>query len=201
MSKGIDIKFVQERYQRMPDDQLIRIATQEAYGLTPEAINVVKAEIQKRGLDSNIASGVDAQNKTYTTEEVDLYCNIISILSCPLCGKKTERLNGTMIVEVMSFVIFTSYDKKIRVACPQCLDNLNNRAMRKSAIFGWWGLPWGFIRTPQAIRLNLDSKSTNHLNGPNEYLREFTISVIGEIETYKDNEDKLDEILKRRNRE
>src|SRR5437867_2874948 len=86
MSTGIDIKFVQERYQRMSDDELIRIVTQDAYGLTPEAMEVVKAEIQKRGLDENIAKGVEAQNKTYTIEEIDAYCDIVSNLGCPSCG-------------------------------------------------------------------------------------------------------------------
>ena len=48
MSTGIDISFVQETYQRMTDDELIRIATQDAGGLTPEAMKVVKAEIKKK---------------------------------------------------------------------------------------------------------------------------------------------------------
>src|SRR5690242_14249347 len=106
MSTGIDIKFIQERYQRMSDEELIRIATQDAYGLTPEAMEVVKAEIQKRGLDENISKGLEAQNKEYTIEDVDAYCDIVSSLSCPLCGSSAERLNATMTGEVMSFVLF-----------------------------------------------------------------------------------------------
>ena len=70
----------------MSDDELIRIATQDAYGLTPEAIEVVKAEIQKRELDENISKGVEAQNKEYTIEEVDAYCDLVSNLACPSCG-------------------------------------------------------------------------------------------------------------------
>ena len=171
MSSGIDIKFVQERYQRMSDDELIRIATQDAYGLTPEAMEVVKAEIQKRGLDENIAKGVEAQNKNYTIEELDTYCDLIGELSCPSCGSTTERLNATMTGEVMSFVFFTTYNKKIKVACPPCLDKANNNALTKTAILGWWGFPWGIIRTPQAIALNVKSKRTNHLQDHTDYLR------------------------------
>ena len=69
-----------------------------------------------------------------------------------------------------------------------------------SAVLGWWGIPWGIIRTPQAIALNLKSKRTNHLQDHNNYLRSFTLSVIGELETYKGNKEKLQQILMRQNR-
>jgi hypothetical protein len=195
MSSGIDIFFVQERYQRMTDDELIRIATQDAYGLTPEAMEVVKAEIQKRGLEENIGKGVEAQNREYTIEEIDAYCDLVSNLNCPSCGSTIERLNATMTAEVMSFVFFTTYNKKIKVGCPHCLDKANNSALTKTAILGWWGLPWGIIRTPQAIALNLKSKRTNHLQDHNDYLRSFTLGVIGELETYRENKEKLQQIM------
>ncbi|RPD45181.1 hypothetical protein [Paracnuella aquatica] len=199
MSTGIDIKFVQERYQRMSDDELIRIATQDAYGLTPEAMDVVKAEIQKRGLDENISKGIEAQNREYTIEEIDAYCDLASNLSCPSCSSTTERLNATLTGEVMSFVFFTTYNKKIKVGCPSCLDKANNNALTKTALLGWWGFPWGIIRTPQAIALNLKSKRTNHLQDHNDYLRSFTLGVVGELETYKDNKEKLRQVLIRQN--
>ena len=199
MSTGIDIKFVQERYQRMSDDELVRIATQDAYGLTAEAMEVVKAEIQKRGLDENIAKGVEAQNKTYTIEEIDAYCDIVSKLCCPICGNSTERLNATMTSEVMSFLFFTTYNKKIKVGCPNCLDKANNNALAKTAILGWWGIPWGIIRTPQAIALNLKSKQTNHLQDHNDYLRSFALGKIGELEVYKNDKEKLQQIVVRQN--
>jgi hypothetical protein len=199
MSTGIDIKFVQERYQSMTDDELIRTATQDAYGLTPEAMEIVKAEIKKRGLDENIAKGVEAQNKTYSVEEVDAYCDIVSKLNCPSCGSATERLNATMTGEVMSFIFFTTYDKKIKGGCPYCLDKANNNALTKTAVLGWWGIPWGIIRTPQAIALNLKSKRTNHLPEHNDYLRSFALSTIGVLETYKDNKQKLQQVLAKQN--
>jgi hypothetical protein len=200
MSTGIDIKFVQETYQRMSDDELIRITTQDAYGLTPEAMEVVKTEIQKRGLDQNIGKGLEAQNKTYTIEEIDAYCDIVRSLSCPTCGSTTERLNATMTGEVLSIIFFTRYEKKIKIGCPHCLDKANNKALKKSALLGWWGIPWGIIHTVQAIALNLISKRTNHLPNHNEDLRSFTLSVVGELEAYKGNKEKLQQVLERQNR-
>ena len=199
MSTGIDIQFVQEKYGRMSDGELVQIATQDAYGLTPEAIEVVKAEIQKRGLNENISKGADAQNKDYTMEEINAYCNIVSRLSCPSCGNTTSRLNATLTSEVMSFIFFTTYNKKLKVGCSHCLDKANNNALTKTAILGWWGIPWGIIRTPQAITLNIKSKRTNHSPDHNNYLRGFTLSVIGELETYKNNKEKLQQVLVRQN--
>jgi hypothetical protein len=63
MSDGIDIEFVRETYQKMTDDELIRVATQDAAGLTEAAEEVEKVEIIKRGLDPNIIKGVDRGGK------------------------------------------------------------------------------------------------------------------------------------------
>src|SRR4051794_25789561 len=112
MSAGIDIQYVRQTYQRMSDDELIRTATQDAYGLTPEALEVVKAEIRKRGLEESIIKGVEAQNKEVTIEEIDAYCDIVSKLTCPVCGSSAERLNATLTGEAMSFIFFTHYKKK-----------------------------------------------------------------------------------------
>lgn len=64
MSTGIDIEFVRETYRKMPDQDLIRVATQDAYGLTAGALEVVKQEIKSRNLDQNIIKGLEAQQKT-----------------------------------------------------------------------------------------------------------------------------------------
>lgn len=199
MSSGIDIEYVQKTYERMTDDELIHVATQDAYGLTPEAMEVVKTEIKKRGLDENIAKGVEAQNKIHSIEEIDAYCDVLSKLSCPICGSATERLNGTMTGEVMSFVFFTWYKKKVKVGCPHCLDKANENALITTAVLGWWGFPWGLVRTPQAILLNIKSKRTNHAYEHNKYLRTFVLSIIGELETYKEDKERLSKIIARQN--
>jgi hypothetical protein len=195
MSTGIDIQFVRENYQRMTDAELIRIATQDAAGLTSEAQQVVKEEIEYRKLDKNIFEAVKAQNKTYTLEEIDNYCDIIRNSPCPSCGTTFSKLNGTLTSEVMSFIFFTHWSKKIKVGCPDCLDKANNNALIKSILIGWWGIPWGFIRTPIAIGQNLKSKRTNHLDSPNDYLRSYTLSKIGQLETYKNNKEALQQII------
>jgi hypothetical protein len=195
MNDGIDIQFVRENYQRMSDDELVRVATQDAAGLTAEAQEIVKDEIEKRGLDRNIINGVQAQNKAYTIEEIDQYCEIVRDLDCPSCGSSASKLNGTLISEVMSFIVFTQCTKKLKIACPDCLDKANSKALTKTVALGWWGIPWGIVRTVQAIEQNIKSKKTNHFAESNNFLKSFVLAKVGQFETYKDNPEKLQEII------
>jgi hypothetical protein len=95
----------------------------------------------------------------------------------------------------VSIILFTQANKKLRIACPGCLTKANNNALVKTVALGWWGLPWGPIRTIQAIAQNVKSKKSIHSNTPNDYLRSYTLSKIGELETYKSNKDKLQQII------
>jgi hypothetical protein len=195
MSNGIDIEFVRETYQKMTNDELIRVATSDAAGLTPDAQEVVKEEIIKRRLDTNIIKGVQAQNKEYTLAEIDRYCEMVRDLDCPSCGSSEQRLNGTLTSQVTSFILFTSYKKELMVACPDCLDKKNNKALTVSLTLGWWGIPWGIIRTIGAIRGNIKSKKTNRVKGVNNHLRSFIFAKMGQVETYRNDKEKLQEII------
>lgn len=197
MSKGLDIQFVRDNYQRMSDEAFIAVTIQNAAGLTPEALEVIKEEVERRKLDTNLIKGVLAQNKSYTLAEINEYCNHIRDLSCPSCGTNSTPLNGTMTSEVMSFVLFTQHKKQLKIACPGCLDKANNNSLTKTIALGWWGIPWGIIRTIQAIAHNIKSKRTNHLETPNDYLRSFVLSKIGQVETYRTDKEKLQQIISR----
>ena len=199
MEKGMNIQVVKQHYEQMTDQELIRIATEDARGLTSDAVEILKTEIRKRGLTQNIVHAVNAQNKTYTLEEVDRYCDLISNLSCPSCGSSNERLNATVCGEVMSFVLITHYTKKLKVACPSCLDSANNKALATTALLGWWGIPWGIIRSIQYITLNLKNKRTNHTASHNNFLRSFALGNMGILEAHKGDKDKLRQILLRHN--
>ena len=195
MSTGIDIEFIRENYQRMSNDELMKIATQDAFGLTPAALEVVKEEIRKRNLDTNVIKGLELQNRTLSIQEIDYYCSLLQKLDCPKCGGTSQNLNGTLTSEVISFVIVSQHHRKLKVACPICLDKLSNAALTKTLLFGWWGIPWGVVRTIQAIGHYAKAIKQHHVNAPNIYLKNFVLQNIGEIETYKDKTLQLQEII------
>jgi hypothetical protein len=194
----MDIKRIEENYQRMSDSEIIRIATTDARGLRPEVFGIIENEIKKRNLNPNILQGAIAQNKEYSLSEVEQYSKLLRGLPCPICGNTHEKLNGTVSHTVKSFIFFTTYGTEPTIACPNCLDKKNDDAILSTALLGWWGVPWGLFKTPVYIYRNYMAKKDNRLDTSNNTLLSYTLGNIGEIETYKDNKEKLQEIIKRR---
>ncbi|XZF15518.1 hypothetical protein ACTHGU_05235 [Chitinophagaceae bacterium MMS25-I14] len=201
MKPGIDPQFVHEHYQRMTDSELEYAATQNAQKLTPEAQAIVKNEIARRGMSTSLIKSVEAQNKELTLTDLDRYCETIRNLSCPTCGSSDSKLNGTMTSEVMSVIIFTQSKKKLKIGCPDCLDNAVRSASSGTALIGWWGIPWGIIRSVKALIHNGNVKKLHHIDSPNDYLRSFVYHNIGQIEMYRDNKAQLRRLLSNQNRQ
>lgn len=194
MSDGIDIEMVRAHYRNMNNADLIRTVTTDVAGLTPGALQVVQEEIARRNLGENISNAVNAQNRQFTLEEIDAYCALIQDLPCPVCGSSGVQLNGTLVTEVVSFVFITQYQKNIKVACPDCLDIISSRASSRTAVTGWWSFR-GMIWTIEALGSNRKSQSAHRSVTPNNALRSFVCSVIGEIEAHKDNRDLLRKMI------
>ena len=192
----MDLKGIEKHYEKISDDEIIRIATTDACGLRPEVFEVIENEIKKRNLDPTILEGVFAQNKEYSIEEVEAYSRLLRDLPCPICGSINKKLNGTILHTVKSFIFFTKYGIEPIIACPDCLDKKNNDAILSTTLLGWWGFPSGFFNTPVYIYRNLKAKKENRIDNSNSTLLSFTVENIGGIETYKDNEEKLKEIIK-----
>jgi len=77
---------------------------------------------------------------------------------CPVCGNKSDRLNGTVTGEVYSFLVLTLSRKRLVIGCVSCLDKANDRALTKTALLGWWGIPWGPLFTIATIINNSSLK-------------------------------------------
>ncbi len=195
----MDLKDIEQNYARMSDDDIIKIATTDANGLRPEVFGIIANEIQKRNLNPDLMQGIVAQNKEYTYEEIENYANLLRNLPCPICGNTNRKLNGTISYTVRSFIIITTSRAEPTIACPDCLNKKNNNAILSTALLGWWGFPWGFFRTPVYIYRNFKAKKENKLEAANGALLSYTLSKIGAIETYKDNPEKLKQIIEIKN--
>lgn len=192
----MDIKNIEKHYARMSDNEIIRVATTNARGLRPEVFGIIENEIKKRNLNPDLLKGVLAQNKEYSIEEIENYSKLLRDLPCPICGNTHEKLNGTISHTVKSFIVFTVSGTELTIACPDCLDKKNNDAMISTALLGWWGIPSGLFDTPIYIYRNYKAKHENRIGISNNTLLSFTLENIGEIETYKNNKEKLKEIIK-----
>lgn len=191
----MDLRDIEKHYERISDDEIIRIATTDACGLRPEVFEIIENEIKKRNLDPSILNGVLAQNKDHSFEEIEMYSKLLRDLPCPICGRINRKLNGTILHTVKSFIFVTEYEEKLIIACPDCLDKKNDEAILSTALLGWWGIPAGFFKTPVYIYRNLKSKKENRLEKANSTLLLFTLGNIGEIEAYKNNKEELGRII------
>jgi hypothetical protein len=196
---AIDLEQIRNHYSKIDDSKLERIAKFEIASLQPEVQPIVIAEIKKRGLDKNLLTGIEAQTKELTEEEVYELIDKVKGLDCPNCGKSNQGLTGGIIRKVRSYLIMTQYETRPMIACKACVEEERKSQLIKNSLLGWWGFPWGlFYRTPQAI--------INHFrdNGKKEEISEsilidFAAQNIGELKTNWENEDKLVDFINHQN--
>ena len=196
MSNGFDLKDIAENYSRKTDSELIHIALEKAQGLRSGVLEIIENEIKKRNLNPNILEGAKAQNREYSLEEITELSQKLRSLPCPLCGSKIAKLNGTIMHTAKSFIVFSFFRKEPIIGCPDCLDKKNQESIISTSLLGWWGIPWGILKTPFYIYNNFKSKKQNRIAESNETLLSFTLENIGHIVTYKEDSEKLKQIIK-----
>jgi hypothetical protein len=188
---------LRKNYERFNDAKLIRLATEEAADLRPEAVDILKQIIRERGLSADIVKGIDVQLQEIDQEKLQEYTELLRGLPCPVCKSTNAKLNATMTGTVVSILVVTNYEKELKIACPDCLDKANNAAVVKSAMLGWWGFPFGLIRTPQALLFNNKMKKQNRMSGPSDLLTAFVLERIGRVEASRNSVSELEDIIMR----
>ncbi|MFT4779956.1 MAG: hypothetical protein ACJAU0_001679 [Flavobacteriales bacterium] len=129
----------------MPDWKIEHLAANEAALLPPEVQQILKEEIVKRNLNPQLSESVDRSSRAISKEELNEYVDLIRNYPCPHCKRNSQPLNGTVIASAISYILFTSYDENVVIACPKCLEKSCNNATLKSALLGWWGYHQGLI--------------------------------------------------------
>jgi hypothetical protein len=191
---AVDLVQIRKYYASFDDDKIEYLAKYEAGSLEPEVVLILQNEIKKRGLDSNLNSDIEAQTKELTLDELNDFKGIISQLPCPECGMATSPLTGTIIREVKSFVILTIYKKTPLLLCQTCASKKRKKAMNITLLLGWWGIPFGLIRTLQVI---FDSNSINNLEKISDIiLTNFIIKNFSELRKNRDNETLLVDLIR-----
>lgn len=195
----MNLSEIKENYKYFDDFKIRKIASEEAASLRPEVLDILKEEIKRRGMDQNLNNSIDTQIREISLLELMDYCAQLQKHPCPNCKSKTGKLHVTIVGQVISMVFFTNYEKSIKVACSDCLDNWNKKATIKSALFGWWGFPWGPIHTVRSFIFNYGMKSNNRSNKPSGLLKSYVRDHIGVLEASKTNPQALTDFLNRTN--
>jgi len=159
----------------------MRLALHEAGELTPEALEILKAEIRTRRLGEHLEEAVEAQTSVLDFEQQLELVERFRRLPCPICGAAGGPLNAAMVGTARSFLILTLHETHLVVGCSQCIIAASRKANNLTLALGWWGIPWGPIRTLQAISMNGKASSAAQADQATESLMQYAAQNHGAI--------------------
>lgn len=192
----MDLREIEKNYARMSDSRLIEVITTNAQGIPPEVVSIIENEIKKRNLDPGLLNGLIAQNEQHYIEDIYHYAELLRNCPCPICNNTRDKLNGTIYHSIKSIIVMSITETRWIIACPDCLDKQNRKAIVSCSLLGWWGIPWGILKTPVYIYRNLKVKGENRVSDPNGSLLSFTADNIGQIKAFENNPEKLKNVIK-----
>ena len=187
-----DIEELRKNYERFDDDKLLRLATEEATELRPEALVLLKKMLKERGLYDNISKSIDVQFKKNNDDKLNAYCNIIRELPCPICNSNHEKLNATIIGSALGVIL----TKELKIACPNCLNKEIRKANRQSLFWVLCEDPLGIFLIIKSFSFNNKMRKNINQNEAIDILKTFIIERIGRIEAARDNPTELQTLIK-----
>ena len=187
-----DIEELRKNYESFNDDKLLRLATEEATELRPEALALLKKILKERGLYDNASKSIDVQFEKIDDDKLTAYCNIIRELPCPICKSNQEKLNATMIGTALGIIS----SKKMKIACPNCLNEEIKKANRQSLLWGLWKNPFGILLIIKSFSFNNKMRKNINQNEASDILKTFIIERVGRIEAARDNPTELQTLIK-----
>ncbi|MNI30233.1 hypothetical protein D3C73_840740 [compost metagenome] len=192
----MELREIEKNYERMSDNRLIEVITTNAQGIQPEVVSIIENEIKKRNLDPDLLNSLIAQNEQHSIEDIYHYAELLRNCPCPICNNTRDKLNGTIYHSIKSIIVMSITETRWIIACPDCLDKQNRKAIVSCSLLGWWGIPWGILKTPVYIYRNLKVKGENRISDPNGPLLSFTADNIGQIKAFENNPEKLKNVIK-----
>ncbi len=111
---------------------------------------------QQRFCNNKCATNAYVLNASQNLSPADIDRKVEEVWrgNCPKC-------NGTGPVDVHKFhqvwsaLVLTRWTSNSQVSCRSCAVKRQAGAVAFSAVFGWWGFPWGLILTPVQVTRNI----------------------------------------------
>jgi hypothetical protein len=195
----IDLEQIKKYYASVHDVKIEFIAKFESDQLSSDVIKILKSEIIKRNMDLDLLEMVDIKTTEISEKQLNELFSIIKNLKCPNCSERNSLLQGVIVRRVVSFLILTSFKQEPFISCQICSDKKINNSLIITSLFGWWGFPWGIIKTPYYIfKILRDKRNTASIS--NEILHHFINKNIAEIVLNQKNEAVLNDLLIRLNK-
>lgn len=173
---GLDLERIKENYAKKSDEELLYLAKYDIASKNDEVVEIIKEEIVKRGLDSDLIKIIDNQKKELTEAELNQLVTAVKKTACPICEQSFSPLQAAEIQKIRSILLVTNYSSTPMITCENCISKEKNKQLILNFLLGWWGFPWGLIRTPIAL--------VKHFTKPNNdelLMQAFCIENQGEI--------------------
>lgn len=78
----------------------------------------------------------------------------MATVACKRCGRVDTSLRMTVFPWVVSIVIMSYRRAEVGIFCSACRSSERWKYFGISALFGWWGIPWGLFWTLEALAQN-----------------------------------------------
>jgi hypothetical protein len=171
---------LRENYQKFCDEDIVRIAERDAESLTPEALQILKDEIKKRGIQY-----LEPPKPSFLVLEkplLDSYCHSVQNSFCPICGNQ-GNLNRIEVEVVFGIGHFHHSKRESLILCRSCSRTLVAKKCTYSLLLGIWTvLP--FIVT---VFKNINALRVFKSDEPSESLVELVKANYQEIESIKND--------------
>lgn len=190
-----DLEQIKQYYADFDDSKIVHLAENEAEGLRPEVIPVLMEEIKKRGLDIELFQMIEYQIKPLKEEELNELKQKIIHLPCPDCNERSTPLVGSLIRTVIGMITSTSYTKESVITCPSCAKNRRKYALISTLLLGWWGIPFGPVKTPVALISMLTDRDKREETSET-IITSLVCNHIAKLRAIHDNEEELVEYIR-----
>jgi hypothetical protein len=109
--------------------------------------------------------------RSLPSEFVEEHVNKVHSGPCPKCQRQAGPVDAHTSHFVWSALLLTSWSNTPAISCRSCAMKKQILSTMGSALFGWWGFPWGLIMTPVQIVRNLKGMCTSQDRRPSAQLR------------------------------
>lgn len=185
---GLDKDFLADNYRSMADQELLFIFSNDFKELTPEAQEVLQAEINSRRIGEGLDKVMEIQLKGLSQENLAEYSDIIRNMPCPLCGGTDKKINAVLI--------FNNHYEDFVIACPDCLrKEIDKASARSVGVNGLLGGFRGIFKAAGQVKEYNRIMKQVEVDIASDDLIYFINKRAGEIELYKDNQQKLSELI------
>lgn len=138
---------IRENYQKFADFQIEKIARDESKTLRHDVLIVLKDEIERRNLDPNLITWVDAETQTLSNKEKTNLLRNLKKLDCSNCSTKSQKLSGHKYSSLIAAIIWKKQTDHMKILCDSCGRSEKLSAFFKTFLFGWWSKS-GIFLTP-----------------------------------------------------